>query len=277
MTDQQPSVVLICHEGDRLDSEGLASWLASSMDLRGLIVIRDRQTRRWNVVRREIRRSGLLGFADVVAFRVYYAAALAGGDDAWQAEELARLRVRYPADLTNVPSVVVSDPNSDEARDFLTSMSPDLVIARCKFILKPAIFSIARAGTYALHPGICPEYRNAHGCFWALANRDLERVGMTLLRIDKGIDTGPVYLHASCPIDERRESHIVIQYRVVLDNLDAIARRLIAVARGEHVAPLSTTGRNSATWGQPRLTRYLRWKWIARRSRADADSIVTVP
>ena len=31
-----PSVVLICHEGDRLDTEGLASWLASTMDLRGL-------------------------------------------------------------------------------------------------------------------------------------------------------------------------------------------------------------------------------------------------
>ena len=100
---------------------------------------------------------------------------------------------------------------------------------------------------------------------------------MTLLQIDKGIDTGPVYLQASCPIDERRESHIVIQYRVVLENLDAIARRLIAVARGEHVAPLSTAGRRSATWGQPRLSNYLRWKWIARRSRADANRIVTVP
>ncbi len=274
---QLPSVVLICHEGDRLDTEGLASWLASSMDLRGLIVIRDRQKRLWRVARREIRRVGLLGFADVVAFRVYQAIALASSDQAWRAQELSRLCVRYPADLTNVPRIVVSDPNSDEARGFLTAVHPDLVIARCKFILKPAIFSIARAGTYALHPGICPEYRNAHGCFWALANRDLERVGMTLLRIDKGIDTGPVYLQASCPIDERRESHIVIQYRVVLENLDAIARRLIAVARGEHPAPLSTTGRRSATWGQPRLSSYLRWKWIARRSRADANRIVAVP
>lgn len=275
--NQLPSVVLVCHEGDRLDTEGLASWLANSMDLRGLIVIRDRQKRLWRVARREIRRVGLLGFADVVAFRLYQAAALARTDEAWRAQELSRLRVHYPADLTGVPRVAVDDPNSDEARDLLTSVQPDLVIARCKFILKPAIFSIARAGTYALHPGICPEYRNAHGCFWALANRDLERVGMTLLRIDTGIDTGPVYLQASCPIDERRESHIVIQYRVVLENLDAIARRLIAVARGEHVAPLSTAGRRSATWGQPRLSNYLRWKWIARRSRADANRIVTVP
>ena len=274
---QLPGVVLICHENDRLDREGLASWLASSMDLRGLIVVRDGRTRLWRAARREIRRVGLLGFADVVAFRLYQMAVLAREDEEWKTRALARLRVRYPADVASVPRVVVSDPNQDEARDFLASVAPDLVIARCKFMLKSDIFSIARVGTFALHPGICPEYRNAHGCFWALVNRDLERVGMTLLRIDKGVDTGPVYLHAACAIDERRESHTVIQYRVVLDNLDAIARRLLALGRGEDIAPLPTTGRRSAVWGQPRLTDYLRWKWRARRSRDDANRIVAVP
>ena len=274
--NQLPTVALICHEGDRLDTEGLAAWLASTMDLGGLVVIRDRQRRLWRAARREIRRVGWAGFADVVAFRLYAAAVLAGSDDAWKTQELARLRLQYPADLANVPRIVVDDPNGDEARDFLSALRPDLVIARCKFILKPAIYSLARAGTFVLHPGICPEYRNAHGCFWALANRDLDRVGMTLLRVDEGIDTGPVHLHATCPIDERRESHVVIQYRVVLENLDAIGRRLIAVARGEHAPPLSTAGRRSKTWGQPRLSTYLRWKWLARRSRTH-DRVVTVP
>jgi folate-dependent phosphoribosylglycinamide formyltransferase PurN len=275
-TSSSPSVVLICHESDPLDTEGLAAWLASTMDLRGLVVIRNSRQRLWRTARREIRRVGWLGFADVVAFRLYAAAALARQHEEWKTGELARLRVRYPADLTRVPRIAVDDPNSAEARDFLTAQQPDVVIARCKVILKPAIFSIARAGTFALHPGICPEYRNAHGCFWALANRDLERVGMTLLRIDAGVDTGPVYLQATCAFDETRESHIVIQYRVVLENLDAIGRRLIAAARGQHT-PQSTAGRRSATWGQPRLSTYLRWKWDARRSRRDATGVVTVP
>jgi methionyl-tRNA formyltransferase len=160
----------------------------------------------------------------------------------------------------------VADPNSDAARTFLAAVRPDLIVARCKFMLKPEIFELARAGAFALHPGICPEYRNAHGCFWALARRDLDRVGMTLLRIDRGVDTGPIYLHAAADVDERRESHIVIQQRVVFDNLDAIGRVLLALARGEDLAPISTAGRQSAVWGQPRLTHYLRWKWAARRS-----------
>jgi methionyl-tRNA formyltransferase len=208
---------------------------------------------------------GALRFADVVAFRAYARLFLAARDDAWKEAQLARLRADYPADLDAVPQLVVSSPNSAAAREFIARLRPDLAIARCKVILKRDIFELPRLGTFVLHPGICPEYRNAHGCFWALANRDLDRVGMTLLRVDPGIDTGPVYLHATCDYDERVDSHIVIQYRAVFDNLDAIGRTLTALSRGEDVRPVQTAGRRSAAWGQPRLTEYLKWKSAARR------------
>jgi methionyl-tRNA formyltransferase len=110
-----------------------------------------------------------------------------------------------------------------------------------------------------LHPGICPEYRNSHGCFWAMAGRDLRRVGMTLLKIDRGVDTGPVYLQASCDFNEVRESHVVIQYRVITENLDRIADKLIDVCKGR-ATPVSTAGRKAGVWGQPRLSAYFRWK-----------------
>jgi methionyl-tRNA formyltransferase len=234
--------------------------------LAGLIIIRNEPGRRWQAARRELRRVGALKFLDVAAFRAYSRVALAAHDDAWKEEQLARLRATYPVDLDAVPQLVVSSPNSDEAKAFLRRLQPDLAIARCKMILKREVFEIPRAGTFVLHPGICPEYRNAHGCFWALANRDLARVGMTLLRVDAGVDTGPVFFHGTCEFDETRDSHIVIQYRAVFDNLDAIGRTLLALGRGEDVRPVPTEGRASAVWGQPRLTEYLRWKRAARLS-----------
>jgi folate-dependent phosphoribosylglycinamide formyltransferase PurN len=270
---QQPTIVLICHENDPLDSEGLASWLASTMNLTGLIVIREGTARRWRVARRQIRREGWLSFADVLAFRLYSAIVLARRDGQWKERALMRLRARFRADLGGVRRLVVSDPNSREARAFLSELKPDLLLARCKFILKPEIFNTPARGTFVLHPGMCPEYRNAHGCFWALVNRDHARVGMTLLKIDEGVDTGPVYLQLSCEIDEVRQSHTVIQYRVVLENLDAIGRTLRAIGEGQEVMSIDTTGRRSATWGQPGLSDYLRWKWEARRSRRDATRI----
>jgi Formyl transferase len=267
MQNEKPSVVLICHEQDRLDSEGLASWLASSLRLAGLIIIRDPHGRRWRAARREIRRVGWLRFLDVVAFRLFARLRLARHEREWKTAEIARLRRRYPADLTSIPCVVVTSPNADEARAFLERLRPDLAIARCKIILKQAIFGVPRIGTFVLHPGICPEYRNAHGCFWALTRRDLERVGMTLLRVDPGIDTGPVFLHGTCDFDEVEESHGIIQYSAVTENLDAIANVLTALARGDDVQPVSVEGRASAVWGQPQLTAYLRWKSEARRKR----------
>ena len=267
MQDEKPSVVLICHEQDHLDTEGLASWLASSLRLAGLIIIRDPRGRRWRAARREIRRVGWFRFLDVVAFRLFARLRLARQEREWKITEIARLRTRYPADLTSTPRVIVTSPNSEEARAFLERLRPDLAIARCKIILKQTIFGVPRIGTFVLHPGICPEYRNAHGCFWALTRRDLERVGMTLLRVDPGIDTGPVFLHGTCDFDEVEDSHGIIQYRAVTENLDAIAGVLTALARGEDVRPVSVEGRASAVWGQPQLTAYLRWKSEARRKR----------
>jgi hypothetical protein len=267
MQNDTPTVVLICHEQDRLDTEGLASWLASTMRLAGLIIIRDPRNRLWRAARREIRRVGWLRFVDVVAFRAFARFRLARRDAAWKESELERLRQRFPARLESVPRIVVSSPNSDESRTFIERLRPDIAIARCKVILKRAIFEAPRAGTFVMHPGICPEYRNAHGCFWALTRRDLQRVGMTLLRVDPGVDTGPVFLHGTYNFDEVAESHSVIQYRAVFENLDAIGAVLTSNCRGEHVEPVNTDGRASAVWGQPRLTAYLRWKWDARRSR----------
>lgn len=260
-----PTAVLICHEQDRLDTEGLASWLANTLALSGLIIIRDPPGRLWRAARREIRRVGILRFLDVVAFRAYARLRLTGRDAAWTAQAVRRLRERYPMVLHTVPRLVVSSPNSAEARAFLTHLRPDVAVARCKVILKPEIFEVPRIGTFVMHPGICPEYRNAHGCFWALVNRDLDRVGMTLLRVDAGIDTGPILLHGGCEIDEVSDSHVIIQHRAVIRNLEEIGRILLSLCRGERVSPLNVEGRTSATWGQPRLTAYFRWKRAARR------------
>ena len=237
------------------------------MHLAGIVLIAGDGARKWRVARREIARRGMFSFLDAVAFRIYERLRLSRFNAAWTEAELERLRARYPVPLDGIPAIVVSDPNDARARDFIAALAPDLIIARCKFILRPEVFELARFGTYALHPGICPEYRNAHGCFWALVRRDLGRVGMTLLRIDRGIDTGPVLLHATCPFDEVRESHHVIQGRVVFENLDRIGNTLLAVVRGQGPAPIDTAGRDSATWGQPRLTSYVRWQLAAHRDR----------
>lgn len=254
--------VLVCHAEDQLNRDGLARWLASFSNLAGVIVLKETAKRKRRRVRREIRRIGWVRMVDVAAFRIYYRIFLAARDRAWDRALLDRLQRRFPA--AEAEELITTSPNTSQAESFIRGLAPDMVIARCKTLIKESVFTIPKCGTYVMHPGICPRYRNSHGCFWALANDDRENAGMTLLRIDRGVDTGPVYGYYRYRGDDAAESHTVIQHRVVFDNLAAIETKLIEIAQGEARA-IDTAGQPSAAWGQPWLTKYLAWK---RRARA---------
>jgi hypothetical protein len=257
--------VLICHHDDPISKEGLAGWLDSFSDLVGIVVIRETSGRLTRRVRREIRRVGALRFVDVLAFRAYYRLFLRAKDAQWERECLAKL-IEAHSKPRQAKVLETSSPNSDKVAVFLRDLAPDLMIARCKSLLKRRIFGVPKAGTFVMHPGICPQYRNAHGCFWALARRDRDNVGITLLKIDEGIDTGPVYGYFRYRPDEVHESHIVIQQRAVVDNLDPLRERLLEIAAGV-AKPLSISDHDSREWGQPWLSSYLSWKLRARRER----------
>ena len=255
--------VLVCHAEDAFDRQGLASWLNSFSDLAGLVVIEEAAAQKGARIRRELRRVGPLRFLDVLAMRLYYRLRLGAEDRQWMDGVLNDLRERFGA-APKVPELIVASVNSAAAVKFLRKLAPDLMVARSKQLLNRKVFEIPRAGCLVMHPGICPEYRNAHGCFWALAQRDRDRVGLTLLRIDAGVDTGPVFGYYSYPFDECGESHIRIQYRVVLENLDALAHRFREISAG-NAQPIDTSGRHGGAWGQPWLSRYVRWKRAAAR------------
>jgi hypothetical protein len=272
---RRPRTALICHAESQLNYTGVARWLASFTDLAGIVVIEETHQRTWVRVKREIARIGWLRFVDVVAFRLFYRFRFARRDALWLQGQLDALGKRFSPIPASTRELRTSDPNSRAVEIFLRELSLDFAIARCKRLLVERIFTAPSMGTFVLHPGVCPEYRNAHGAFWALAVDDIENVGLTLLKIDRGVDTGPVYGYFRSRYDETGDTHIVIMTRLVLDNLDAIRDRLLEIWNGQ-ATPLDTRGRRSGEWGQPWLTKYLHWKQQARR-RKDARSDARIP
>jgi hypothetical protein len=263
--------LLVCHSEDQLNRLALPRWMSSFSELVGIVSVHEGSEQRRKRVRREIKRLGYLRFVDVLAYRLYHRLFIQPRDETYEKALLARLSSTYPDVPAEVPVLTTSSPNSPETRAFLEQLQPDMMIARCKVLLKPEIFSLPALGTYVMHPGICPEYRNAHGCFWALAENDLGRVGMTLLKVDKGIDTGPVFGFFSCSFNELTESHVTIQHRTVFDNLDSIRDRVLEIAKGTATI-IDTGGRQSRNWGQPWLSKYLRWKIAARRRYSEHEA-----
>lgn len=258
--------VLICHENDKLNRFGLAGWLANFTHLNGIIVLRETNQRLFTRIQREIKRVGWIRFIDVLCMRLYYKIFIAEKDKKWESSLLERLKQRYPQNDGITEVLMTTSPNTTEAKKFLKEKKPDIIIARCKQLIRKEIYTIPHYGTWVMHPGICPEYRNAHGIFWAIAKKDWNKVGMTLLRIDEGIDTGPVYGYYSYPYDIEQESYIRITHRVVFENLTKLENKFDEIFSNA-AKPIDTAGRESKVWGQPWLSQYLSYRFTKNENR----------
>src|SRR2546423_14446037 len=83
--------LLICHEGARLDQQGLAHWLASFSDLVGIVGLRETGQRMRRRIERAVKRVGLVRFLDEVSCRLYYRLFPAPEDPRWGGRKLKEL------------------------------------------------------------------------------------------------------------------------------------------------------------------------------------------
>lgn len=68
-------------------------------------------------------------------------------------------------------------------------------------IIKPHIFESPRIGTFNLHFSKLPEYRGIHPVSWAIINGE-KSTGVTVHKIDYGIDTGDIILQRDVEITD---------------------------------------------------------------------------
>ena len=64
--------LLICHLDAPSHYDGIPRWLASSTELAGIVALKEAASTRCRRVKREYRRSGVMGIADVAPMRLHY-------------------------------------------------------------------------------------------------------------------------------------------------------------------------------------------------------------
>src|SRR5690606_2826990 len=97
--------------------------------------------------------------------------------------------VRQPATLIN-----------REVLDELAALAPDaLVVAAYGLLLPPAVLALPRVGCVNVHASLLPRWRGASPVQAAILAGDPE-TGVSLMRMDEGLDTGPVYARAAVDI-----------------------------------------------------------------------------
>jgi methionyl-tRNA formyltransferase len=82
----------------------------------------------------------------------------------------------------------------------LRALKPDLiVVVAYGHILPQAILELPKFGCLNVHTSLLPKYRGAAPIQWAIANGETE-TGVTVMKMDAGLDTGPIVSQRRMPI-----------------------------------------------------------------------------
>lgn len=130
----------------------------------------------------------------------------------------------------SVPSITVPNINDPACARFIDELAPDLLAVCGTTVIKPEIFTRAPLGAINIHTGITPEYRSADPILWALYDQQPDKVGVTIHRVDKGIDTGAILQQESIPL-YRDDNLASIQARCVEYGAELYLRALDDLAR----------------------------------------------
>jgi methionyl-tRNA formyltransferase len=112
----------------------------------------------------------------------------------------------------------------------LRALQPDLiVVVAYGQILPPAILNLPRHGCLNVHTSLLPKYRGAAPIQWAIANGDME-TGVTLMKMDVGLDTGPIISQRTTSILPEDDSD------TLHDRLAQLGAELLAQTIPDYVA-----------------------------------------
>jgi methionyl-tRNA formyltransferase len=198
---------------------------------------------------------------------------------------LASLRSRLPRPLKPSPAPRLADEigrrvpsalhlhfrdlHSPECLAQVRALRPDLGIVFACYRLRPSLFEIPRLGTLNLHLGRAPEFRGSSPGFYELL-AGVPEVGVTVHRVDDGLDSGPILLQRSFPLDIAPPGDPVqylarLQREVLVPAGAAMMAEAVRLeAWGEAVEVRQPAGgklRRRATWAQQRELRRV----VARR------------
>jgi methionyl-tRNA formyltransferase len=126
--------------------------------------------------------------------------------------------------------------------DLVTGLAPDLlVVVAYGLILPPAVLAVPARGAVNVHASLLPRFRGASPVEAAILAGDAE-TGVSIMALDAGLDTGPVYLTRRLAIGPD-ESAADLEDRLARLGADALAEALPGILDGSLVPqPQPATG-----------------------------------
>lgn len=143
---------------------------------------------------------------------------------------LAAPPVKVLAQEAGIELLQPTKVRSEEFLDQLRAYRPDLIlVAAYGRILTPAVLSLPRLGCINVHGSLLPKYRGAAPIQTAILRGEKE-AGVTIMRMDAGLDTGDMLLKGSLAITDQDTAATLIPRlaelggRLLIEALERLAQ-----------------------------------------------------
>jgi methionyl-tRNA formyltransferase len=123
--------------------------------------------------------------------------------------------VKLAAERLGVPVCQPVTLRDSGTIDQLLSVQADVIcVAAYGLILPPAALSAARLGAINVHASLLPRWRGAAPIQRAILAGD-RTAGVSIMRMEEGLDTGPYCLQGSVPVDDKNASALTSELGVL--------------------------------------------------------------
>lgn len=150
---------------------------------------------------------------------------------AGRGQKLAMSPVKQLAESHNIPVYQPQTLRNADAQAELAALKPDLlIVVAYGLILPQAVLDIPRLGCINSHASLLPRWRGAAPIQRAIEAGDAE-TGVTVMRMEAGLDTGPMLSKISTPITAE-DTGGSLHDRLALLGAEAVVEAIPALAAG---------------------------------------------
>ncbi len=130
--------------------------------------------------------------------------------------KLVPTEVKLCAQKHGIPVYQPDTMRNGAFADTLKELDPDMIVVAAYGKLLPGyIIEYPRYGCINVHASLLPKYRGAAPIQWAVINGE-EKTGVSIMRMDRGLDTGDIIAVEETPIGEYETSEALFDRLAVI-------------------------------------------------------------
>ncbi|PIV20266.1 MAG: methionyl-tRNA formyltransferase [Deltaproteobacteria bacterium CG03_land_8_20_14_0_80_45_14] len=153
------------------------------------------------------------------------------------------------AEKSGIPFFRPNLMKNPQIYDAYLKLQPDLaILAFVTDIIPEKLLTVPSLGTICYHPSILPRHRGASAINWAIIQGDT-RTGLTILWVDKGIDTGPILLQKEVEISPDETTGSLYFNTLFAMGVNAMVEAVELIKKGK--APRIPQDESKATYEPP--------------------------